>query len=50
MLEQCDQGLKNVNFLGSLSKFPVGYKLKTIAPWWHCKRNLFSWNRCTQEP
>ena len=30
--ELTDQGLRNVNFPGSLSKFPVGRKLKTIAP------------------
>ena len=41
---------KNVNFPGSLSKFPVGRKLKTIALLWRRKRNLFSWKRCTQEP
>jgi len=40
---------KNVNFLGSLSKFPVGHKLETIAPLWRHKTNLFSWKRCTQE-
>jgi len=41
---------KNVNFPGSLSKFPVGRKLKTIAPLWRRSRNLFSWKHCTQEP
>jgi len=41
---------KNVNFPGSSSQFPVGRKLKTIAPLWRRKRNLFSWKRCTQEP
>jgi len=35
---------KNLNFSRSLSKFPVGPKLKTIAPLWRCKRNFFSWN------
>jgi len=41
---------KNVNFPGSLSKFPMGRKLKTITPLWHRKRKLFSWKHCTQEP
>jgi len=40
---------KNVNFPGSLSKFPVGHHLKTIGPLWRHKRNLFSWKRCSQE-
>jgi len=39
----------NVNFPGSLLKIPMGRKLKTIAPLWCRKRNLFSWKCCTQE-
>ena len=39
---------KNVNFPGSLPRFTIGCKLKTIVPWWHHKKNLFSWKRCTQ--
>jgi len=41
---------KNVNFPGSLSTFPVGRKLNTIAALWRRKINLFSWKRCAQEP
>jgi len=36
------QGLKKCKFLGSLLKFPVGRKLKTIAPLWCRKRKLFT--------
>jgi len=41
---------KKCKFPGKLVEIPVGRKLKTIAPLWHRKRNLFSWKRCTQEP
>jgi len=41
---------KNVNFAGSLSRFPVvRRKVKTIVPLWHHKPSWFSWKRCNQE-
>jgi len=38
---------KNVNFPGSLSRFPVGRKLKATVPLWRHKNKLFSWKCCT---